>query len=114
MSHVVLVVDDEPALLDVIADLLEELGCEVVTARNGNEALAKLAADERITVLMTDVQMPGMDGYELAERARQTRPHLRILALSGRDPGEKGIPVVRKPFTKARLAEAMAETTGLC
>lgn len=114
MSKVVLVVDDEPAILDLTADVLEDLGCEVITARTGSEALAKLAADERITILMTDVQMPGMDGYELAERARHVRPHLRILALSGRDAGGKGIPIVRKPFTKAQLAEAMAKTTGVC
>ena len=63
MSRVVLVVDDEAMVLDVTASMLEDLGCEVVTARGGNDALRKLTRDARIEVLITDINMPGMDGY---------------------------------------------------
>ena len=73
MSRVVLVVDDEPMVLDVTASMLEDLGCEVVTAHGGNDALSKLSADDRIEVLITDINMPDMDGYELAVKATDMR-----------------------------------------
>jgi CheY-like chemotaxis protein len=60
MSRRVLVVDDDPLMLDVTAAMLEDLGCDVVTADAGPTALEKLAADERIEVLITDINMPGM------------------------------------------------------
>jgi two-component system cell cycle response regulator CpdR len=56
MSRVVLVVDDEPLVLDVTASMLEDLGCEVVTAAGANEALKKLKTDPRIEILMTDIK----------------------------------------------------------
>jgi two-component system, cell cycle response regulator CpdR len=49
---VVLVVDDEPLVLDTTTSMLEDLGCEVITATNGFDAMAKLAADPRIEVLI--------------------------------------------------------------
>ena len=58
MSRVVLVVDDEAMVLDVTASMLEDLGCEVVTARGGNDALRRLSMDGRIEVLITDINMP--------------------------------------------------------
>jgi CheY-like chemotaxis protein len=86
VSRVVLVVDDEAMVLDVTASMLEDLGCEVVTARGGNDALRKLSADGRIEVLITDINMPGMDGYELAEKARQMREGLKVnrVIMAGR------------------------------
>jgi two-component system cell cycle response regulator CpdR len=114
MSRRVLIVDDEPLLLEVTASMLEDLGCEVVTADSGAGALTRLKADERIEILITDVQMPGMNGYELVERARRARPELRVIVCSGRANPEHGLPLIRKPFTQDVLASAMARTTGLC
>jgi CheY-like chemotaxis protein len=62
MPRVVLVVVDDPDVLDLTTSYLEEFGCEVITATRASEALAKLAADERIDILITDVEMPEMDG----------------------------------------------------
>jgi two-component system cell cycle response regulator CpdR len=73
LSRIVLVVDDEPVVLDTTTIMLEDLGCEVITATNAFEAMAKLAADPRIEVLIADIHMPGMDGYELAEKAQRLR-----------------------------------------
>jgi YesN/AraC family two-component response regulator len=86
----------------------------VVTADAGTQALEKLAADEGIEVLITDINMPGMDGYELIERARDRRPRLRVLACSGYPNFERGVPIIRKVSTQEGLARAMARTTGLC
>jgi two-component system cell cycle response regulator CpdR len=80
MSRLVLVVDDEPLILELTASMLEDLGCEVVTADCGADALAKLKADKRIEILITDIQIPGLDGYELAEKAKPERPELQTLS----------------------------------
>ena len=85
MSRVVLLVDDDSLVLDVAASMLEDIGCEVVTAAGGAEALEKLSIDERIEILITDVNMPGIDGYALAKYATQTRESLKVIILSGRE-----------------------------
>ena len=113
MARTVLVVDDEPMVLDVTASMLEDLGCDVVTATNGVAALDMLARDSRITILITDINMPGMSGYELAERARRSRPGLQVILLSGREAGH-GFPLIRKPFLQEDLKRTMQNTTGLC
>ncbi len=114
MARVVLLVDDDPMVLEVTAILLEDLGCDVVTATNGDEALALLADNPRIEVLITDINMPGMNGFELAEKSKQMRAQLKILALSGRETDGHGIPMIRKPFLRQDLVRAMEQNTGLC
>ena len=114
MTHTVLVVDDDAAVLDVIASMLEDLGCEVVCAHSGDEALGILSRQQNISVLITDINMPGMDGHELAERARRDHPQLKILQLSGREPRRDGLPMIRKPFSFEELASTMQRTTGIC
>lgn len=113
MSRTVLVVDDEPLVLEVTATMLEDLGCSVVTAGSGGEALAVLSENHQIEILITD-NMPGMDGYELADQAARIRPELRILLLSGREGDGHGLPMLRKPFLEEDLARTMSQTTGLC
>ncbi len=114
MAHLVLVVDDDPSVLEVIADMLEEIGCEVISASGGAAALKTLAENDRISILITDINMPGMDGHELAERAKRIKPELKILQLSGREPRRHGYPMIRKPFSTEDLARTMQHTTGVC
>lgn len=114
MSHTVLVVDDDPAVLDVLACMLEDIGCDVVCAHCGEEALDKLTRQQNISILITDINMPGMDGYELAERATRVRPTLKVLQLSGRERRRDGFPMLRKPFSEQDLARVMEQTTGRC
>jgi two-component system cell cycle response regulator CpdR len=114
MTRTVLVVDDDPAVLEVIAGMPEDLGCDVVTAASGLEALEQLGRDERIAILITDINMPSMDGHELAERAMKISPKLQILQLSGREPRRGGFPMIRKPFSARDLAYTMQRTTGFC
>ena len=90
------------------------LGCEVVTASNAAEALQQLLMDERIELLITDIQMPGMDGAELVGRAKEMRPTLQVIVTSGRRDAPTGVPLIRKPFGIADLVEAMKRHTGLC
>ena len=114
MARVVLVVDDEPLVLDLTASVLEELGCGVVAAHNAAEALEQLAANNRIEILLTDINMPGMGGYELAEKAKRVRKGLQVILLSGGETNSRGYPLVRKPFVQQDLVRVMERTTGLC
>ena len=99
MSRTVLVVDDDPDVLEVVAAMLEDLGCDVVTAESGRTALDLLEQNQRIAILITDINMPGMDGHELAERARRISPDLKVLQLSGRERRSHGFPMIQKPFS---------------
>jgi two-component system, cell cycle response regulator CpdR len=95
MARVVLVVDDDALILDYTSSMLEELGCEVITAECGTTALETLATDRRIEVLITDIQMPGMDGYELVAKAQRQRPALQVILCSGQADSKDGLPLIR-------------------
>lgn len=113
MSHTVLVVDDDPAVLDVIVGMLEDLGCQVISVQSGPDALDRLRQNQDISILITDINMPGMDGHELAELASRVRPELKVLQLSGREPRRGGLPMIRKPFSFEELADMLQRTTGI-
>jgi two-component system, cell cycle response regulator CpdR len=114
MGRRVLVVDDDLLVLEVVAFMLEELGCEPLRARSGTEALGTIANDQTIDVLITDINMPGLDGSTLATWARSIRPELPIILITGDVTASRGFPLLRKPFTPPDLERVMAETTGLC
>jgi CheY-like chemotaxis protein len=113
MSRIVLVVDDDPLLLDLLCTMLEDLGCEAVCVDSAAKALEKIEEDQRIALLITDVQMPAMDGFELAEQARVRRPDLPVVLMSGKEPGRPGYPVMKKPFLQPQLAEILAPIVGI-
>lgn len=80
----VLAVDDDPDVLALISDLLSERGYRVLKTSDPRDALALVERDAEIGLLLTDIVMPGgMNGVELAERARRHRPELPILYVSG-------------------------------
>jgi two-component system, cell cycle response regulator CpdR len=114
MGRRVLVVDDDTNVLEVTAEMLNDLGCEAVTALSGEEALEHLERDQGIEILITDINMPEMDGYELAERARAIRKDLKVIMLSGRESTRNGLPFIRKPFFEQDLLATMSSTTGTC
>ncbi len=100
---------------------LESLGYKVLTARNGEDALA-IAANfgSGIDLLLTDLVMPGMNGRTLAERLCVLRPHLRLLFISGYSDGmlqQRGIigsevSFLQKPFDLAALARQVRHLLG--
>ena len=80
----ILVVEDDPEVLDVTVETLRGFGWEILTAPDGPSALSVLRRDADIDVLFTDIVMPrGMSGLELARQARRLRPELRVLLASG-------------------------------
>jgi len=83
-NETVLVVDDEEELLSLAKQYLEILGYTVVTASNASMALQLLAENPSIKLLFSDVVMPGgINGYELAEKATELNPDLKVLLTSG-------------------------------
>lgn len=79
-----LVVEDEIPLLEFFSSVLRKEGCQVLTARNGIEALSVAADQPRgtISLLMSDVAMPYMGGVELLDRIRESHPDLRVVLTS--------------------------------
>lgn len=79
----VLVVDDDPDLLQIATEVLRQDGHQVLTARSGEEALAALDRDRSIDLLLTDVILPGVDGFMLADAATRRHAALRVMFMSG-------------------------------
>ncbi|WP_159995963.1 response regulator [Roseomonas sp. 18066] len=106
----VLVVDDDHGVRGVTATFLADLGHRVLEVADGEAALALLHEGEEIGLLVTDLIMPRMSGRELAERARDLRPGLPVLVLTGyadAAPLAAGQPVLRKPFRLGDLAKSV-------
>ncbi len=114
MARTVLVVDDDPLVLEVTESMLQQIGCTVVSATTPSQALVRIVEDPSIEILITDINMPRMDGYELAQRAKQLRENLKVILLSGGEVDGRGFPLIRKPFLEADLVRTMERTTGLC
>ncbi|MDF2971253.1 MAG: hybrid sensor histidine kinase/response regulator [Microvirga sp.] len=111
----VLIVEDEPAVLEVASDIFDSLGYDVLTATDAKEALTVLETDTVIDVMFSDVIMPnGMNGVELSRKAREMRPNLKILLASGYPmsalPSEglgAGVSFISKPYRWTELADKL-------
>ncbi|MBC8877793.1 response regulator [Pseudomonas cerasi] len=117
-DETILVVDDEPAVRLLIAELLEDLGYIVLQAERGADALTILQSKVAIDLLITDVGLPGgMNGRQVADAARDVRPDLKILFVTGyaenaalaHDTLEPGMHVLPKPFAIAELIGRVTE-----
>ena len=114
----VLVVDDDPAVLEVAARVLERVGYRVIQATNPDEAL-RVAREHtgRLDLVLTDVVMPGMSGRELGERITRQRPETRLLYMSAYTEDEallrgiefNGTRFIGKPFSLDGLAAAVRQ-----
>lgn len=114
----VLVVDDEATVRLVVRRMLADGGYQAVEAHSGEAALGLLEREaQRVTFVITDVMMPGLDGCELGRRIKAKWPRTRILYASAYTPEElfaQGIctddlPFLRKPFTGDELIRRMRE-----
>lgn len=112
-TETILLVEDEPLVRDAGRRILERLGYTVLCASSGAEALQVSAHHPGvIDLLLTDVVMPGMNGWELAERLSKSRPGMRVLFASGHSSdvmgqqglNDEGCPIVAKPYTMRALA----------
>lgn len=113
----VLLVDDDTLVRRRLVMLLEALGYDVLQAASAEEALDLAErSEQRIDLLLTDVFMPGLDGFELAVRLRRFLPGARALVMTGyaQDALLKGFvsEVLVKPFDLHELVDALRRTLG--
>jgi PAS domain S-box-containing protein len=117
-DETILIVEDEPMVLDYTLSILEKLGYRVLTAINGNEALKVFSGTELpIQLVVSDFVMPIMGGRELVDQIHSTHPQMPVLFVSGyiddgfRQKGglKSGESFLQKPFHSANLARAVRE-----
>ncbi|SNY18226.1 PAS/PAC sensor hybrid histidine kinase [Pseudomonas sp. LAMO17WK12:I6] len=116
-GETVVVVEDDPAVRMLVLDLLKELGYLAHEAADASAALPLLESELRVDLLVTDVGLPGMNGRQLAEIARQHRPGLKVLFMTGYAQKaaerqgflEDGMDMVAKPFSIEVLANKIRE-----
>jgi CheY-like chemotaxis protein len=115
-SKTILVVEDQPEVLELAASFLADEGYEVVTAASGDEAVAILRERPAIDLVFTDVVMPGIDGFGVARQAIALNPGTRILYTTGyADELHRNDPLVArgdllpKPYRLAALGGRIAE-----
>jgi len=82
MATKILIVDDEPFVRDLLEKVLRRGGHEVVACATADDALAKLRSS-RFDLLLTDVVMPGMDGFDLLRRVKAVHPTIKVIVLTG-------------------------------
>ena len=114
-GETVLIVDDEPSVRMLVTDVLEELGYAAIEAADTISGMKVLRSDVRIDLLITDVGLPGgMNGRQMADAARETRPKLKVLFITGYAENaaigngrlEPGMHVLTKPFAMDNLGVA--------
>lgn len=111
-TETILVAEDDPAVRELTADILAIHGYDVLTSRNGLEALEMSAGhDGPIHLLLSDIVMPGMSGPELRKELKTRRPDMSVLYMSGYTDRERayhgamddGTPILSKPVTQQGL-----------
>ena len=113
-TKVVLVVEDEPLLLMMAGEIVEDAGLESILAHNADEAILILESRDDISILFTDVRMPGsMDGIRLAAAVRDRWPPIKLVVVSGHVTGESELPsgthFYRKPYVAEKIAASLHE-----
>jgi CheY-like chemotaxis protein len=116
-GETVLVVEDEPVVRGVITEMLHDQGYRVLEATDGPSGLRMLRLHGRIDLLVTDVGLPGMNGRQLADQARETRPNLKILFITGYAENvaisdgflQPGMEMITKPFDLDNLSRRIRE-----
>jgi PAS domain S-box-containing protein len=120
-GETVLIVDDEPSVRMLVTDVLEELGYAAIEAADTISGMKVLRSDVRIDLLITDVGLPGgMNGRQMADAARETRPKLKVLFITGYAENaaigngrlEPGMHVLTKPFAMDNLASRIKTIIG--
>jgi two-component system cell cycle sensor histidine kinase/response regulator CckA len=114
-TETVLLVEDEAAVRELVRRVLESAGYRVLQADRPSEAERLLAEEDDVDLLLTDVVMPEMSGYELAARALEQRPKLRTMFMSGYShpgAGSQQVPgeLLQKPFTTDELTQTIRKT----
>jgi CheY-like chemotaxis protein len=113
----VLIIDDEPMILNIAAEILEHAGFGVITAADGEEGLAKFRESPDICLVLLDLTMPRMSGDDVFRELRKIKPAVRVLLSSGYNEQDttsrfagKGLAgFIQKPYGAEQLVEAVRQ-----
>ena len=116
-NETVLLVEDDAKLLELTTASLREMGYNVIPAAHATEALAVISQNTTIDLLLTDIVMPDINGRKLADQAREIRPTLKVLYMTGFTRNavvhngvlDDGVQLLAKPFTLDELAKKVRE-----
>lgn len=82
----ILLVEDEAFLRELLVEDLQDAGYHVIEAGNGNAGVDALRSDQRIDVLLSDIKLPDIDGYTVAQIGKRIRPDLKVILMTGYAP----------------------------
>jgi PAS domain S-box-containing protein len=114
----ILLAEDDPGVLSLVSSILNGLGYRVLEASTGEEAITVAESEtDSIDLLVSDIVMPGMSGYDLSRQLTRVRPTLKVLLISGytdrtvsgADAIDPNTPFLQKPFTSVSLATKVRE-----
>jgi CheY-like chemotaxis protein len=114
----ILVVDDDPDVRELAVELLREAGHDVLEASTGQEAIVLFEAHPEIDLIFTDIVMPGIDGFRVADVAKTRRPSVKIIyatGYAGRAEEYLGVrhgAILLKPYRGQQLSAAVAQALG--
>jgi PAS domain S-box-containing protein len=116
-NETVLVVEDEFVVRELIVEVLKELGYSTLEAEDGPAALKILQSQQRVDLVISDIGLPGLNGRQIVEAARVTRPALKVLFMTGYAENaamaagflEPGMSMITKPFAMEALATRVRE-----
>jgi hypothetical protein len=119
-GETVLVIEDEDSVRELVTEVLHDLGYRALEARDGPSGLKILQSSERIDLLVSDIGLPGMNGRQVVDAARERRPDLKVLFITGYAENaamshgflEPGMEMVTKPFAVDALAARIREMIG--
>ena len=120
-GETVVVIDDEPALRQLMVEVLEDNGYIALEAADGPSGLKLLESEDDVDLLITDVGLPGgMNGRQVADAARVSRPGLKVLFVTGYAENaivrngllDSGMEVMTKPFTMASMGSKIRDLIG--
>jgi CheY-like chemotaxis protein len=104
-ARTILVVEDEALLRLVVVEILQDAGFTVLQAPDGTQGCEILRSETDVDLLISDIKMPGMNGYDVAQTGLSVRPQLRVMLMTGyaQEPlpesmRDAGIEVIHKPF----------------
>jgi signal transduction histidine kinase len=120
VASTILVIEDEDEVRTLITEYLTELGYRTLSACDGSSGLAILQSADQIDLILTDVGLPGMNGRQIADAARETRPKVKVLFMTGYaanvalDGGylADGMQILAKPFAMEALSNKVAHLLG--
>jgi len=110
----ILVVEDDKSSRVLMARLLGDIGFDVVSVADGDEALRYLYSEDACDIVLTDIVMPAMSGVEFSRMAQDVRPGLPVLLISGKVDAiasaiEAGSLALEKPISRARLVAVLED-----